>query len=78
MKRHTHGASAVAVHGEVGAEEQVGDGQEQRLGQRASSVIFVQLIGLEIGEFSVSVRCETTQETLTEHVKHRVGQRLKR
>lgn len=37
----------MAVHGEVGAEEQVGDSQEQRLGQRASSVVLVQLVGLE-------------------------------
>lgn len=43
----THGASPVAVHGEVRAEEQVGDGQQQRLGQGASSVVLVQLIGLE-------------------------------
>ena len=37
----------MAVHGEVGAEEQVGDGQQQRLGQRSSSVIIVELIRLE-------------------------------
>ena len=43
----THGASPVAVHSEVGAEEQVSDGQEQRLGQWSSSVIIVQLICLE-------------------------------
>lgn len=43
----THGASPVAVHGEVGAEEQVGDSQQQRLGQGASAVVLVQLVGLE-------------------------------
>lgn len=42
-----HGASPVAVHGEVGAEEQVSDGEEQRLSQRSSAIVLVQLIGLE-------------------------------
>lgn len=46
-KGGTHGASAVAVHGEVGAEEQVGDGKEQRLSQRSSAIVLLQLIGLE-------------------------------
>lgn len=37
----------MAVHGEVGAEEQVSDGEEQRLSQRSSTIVLVQLIGLE-------------------------------
>lgn len=49
LRADTHGASPVAVHSEVRAEEQVGNGQEQRLGQRSSSVIVIQLIRLEKG-----------------------------
>lgn len=37
----------MAVHSKVRAEEQVSDGQEQRLGQWSSSVVIIQLIGLE-------------------------------
>lgn len=43
----THRASLVAMHGEVRAEEQVSDSQEQRLCQWSSSVIIIQLICLE-------------------------------
>ncbi|TNN71580.1 hypothetical protein EYF80_018266 [Liparis tanakae] len=43
----THRASPVAVHSEVGAEEEVSDGQEQRLGQGSSSFVIIQLICLE-------------------------------
>lgn len=43
----THRASSVAVHREVGAEEQVGYSQEQRLGQWSSSIIIIQLISLK-------------------------------
>lgn len=43
----THRAFPVAMHGEVRAEEQVSDSQEQRLGQRSSSIIIIQLICLE-------------------------------
>lgn len=44
----THRAFLVAVHGEVGAKEQVSNSQEQRLGQRSSSIVVViQLICLE-------------------------------
>ena len=42
----THRASLVAMHSEVGAEEQVSDSEKQRLSQRPSSVIIVQLICL--------------------------------
>lgn len=38
----------MAVHSKVGAEEQVSNGQEQRLGQWASSIVIVQLIDLEV------------------------------
>lgn len=43
----THGASLMAVHGKVRAEEQVSDSQEQRLSQWSSAVIIIQLICLE-------------------------------
>ena len=42
----THRASPVAVHCEVGTEEQVSDGQQQGLSQRASTVVVVHLICL--------------------------------
>ena len=43
----THRASPMAVHSEVRAEEEVSDGQEQRLGQGSGSIIIIQLISLE-------------------------------